>query len=124
MSLSESAALITRCIGRIGVLPYRHMSVEREATEPKPLFALGEVVATPGAVMALGAADQSPLALLARHVTGDWGELDEHDQRENAFSVKHGLRILSAYTLETGVKLWLITEADRSVTTFLLPEEY
>jgi hypothetical protein len=100
------------------------MSIERKTTEPQPLFALGDVVATPGAAMAMGAADQSPLALLTRHVTGDWSELDEHDQRENAFSVKQGLRILSAYTLETGVKLWLITEADRSVTTFLLPEEY
>jgi hypothetical protein len=59
-----------------------------------------------------------------RHLAGDWGELDEHDIRENEFSLEHGLRLLSAYRLSNGTKIWIITEADRSVTTFLLPEEY
>ncbi len=65
------------------------------------------------------------LEFLRRHVSGDWGDLCGADRRENDLSVKEGFRILSAYRLpRTGVKLWIITEADRSVTTFLLPEEY
>ena len=96
----------------------------RPASDPEPLFSLGQVVATPGAIDALNQAGQDALALLTRHIGGDWGELDEEDKAENDFSVKHNLRILSAYTLETGVKIWLITESDRSVTTFLLPSEY
>ena len=92
--------------------------------EPRRLFELGQVVGTPGAAAALGAAGADVLQLLTRHVTGDWGELDEEDWQENDFSVTRQLRILSSYQLETGAKVWLITEADRSVTTFLLPEEY
>jgi hypothetical protein len=53
-----------------------------------------------------------------------WGDVDEHDRRENELSLQHGWRLLSAYTLSTGVKFWILTEADRSVTTFLLPDEY
>ncbi len=89
-----------------------------------PLFSLGQVVATPGALEALAAAGQDPLELLRRHQAGDWGEVPSEDQQENDFSVTHDLRILSAYTLRSGVKLWLITEADRSYTTLLLPAEY
>jgi hypothetical protein len=92
--------------------------------DPKPLFSLGQLVGTPGALEALAQAEQEPLELLARHVTGDWGELEEEDRAENDFSVKNDLRILSAYTLESGVKVWVITEADRSATTILLPSEY
>jgi hypothetical protein len=63
--------------------------------------------------------------LLERHQSGDWGEVDAHDKNENRFSIEHNLRILSAYTLPTTrVKIWIITEADRSVTTLLLPSEY
>jgi hypothetical protein len=87
-------------------------------------FPLGRIVATPGALGALAEAGQSPGMFLKRHVTGDWGELDEHDRAENEFSVSRGFRLLSAYTLTTGVRLWLITEADRSSTTILLPSEY
>jgi hypothetical protein len=61
---------------------------------------------------------------LVRHVTGDWGNLGPYDKEENATSVKHGFRILSSYHLGNGEKLWIITEADRSVTTLLLPSEY
>ncbi len=89
-----------------------------------PLFPLGQVVATPGALAALQEARQHPLELLRRHQAGDWGEVPAEDQQENDFSVTHDLRILSAYTLRSGVKLWLITEADRSYTTLLLPAEY
>ncbi len=59
-----------------------------------------------------------------RHLTEDWGELSDTDKAENELSVREGFRILSAYNLRTGVKFWIITEADRSVTTFLLPGEY
>jgi hypothetical protein len=91
----------------------------------KALFSLGQIVATPGALSALGGEGIGSEALLKRHVTGDWGELSDDDRRENELSVKEGFRILSAYKLpRTGVKLWIITEADRSVTTILLPDEY
>jgi len=86
-------------------------------------FQLGRVVGTPGALQAFEDAGH-PTPFLTRHVTGDWGELDEHDRQENEFSVANGFRILSAYTLSTGTRLWIITEADRSVTTLLLPSEY
>ena len=73
---------------------------------------------------ALTEAEQEPIELLLRHVTGDWGDLDDEDKIENELSVKEGFRILSAYKLETGAKVWVITEWDRSVTTILLPTEY
>ena len=62
--------------------------------------------------------------LLTRRVGGDWGELDEHDWREIEFSVANGFRILSAYTLSTGTRIWIVTEPDPSVTTSLSPSEY
>jgi hypothetical protein len=88
------------------------------------ILTLGQVVATPGALRTLEEAGVSPASLLARHVNGDWGDLDEHDRKENEFSLKHGFRILSSYTLTSGEKIWIITEADRSSTCILLPSEY
>ena len=88
------------------------------------LFSLGQVVATPGALRALEESEQSAGEFLNRHVSGDWGELDEEDRKENEFSLKEGFRILSSYRLKRGTKIWVITEADRSATTLLLPEEY
>jgi hypothetical protein len=85
---------------------------------------IGRMVATPGALKALAEAEQTPLEFLIRHMNGDWGEVCPEDWAENDLSVHEGFRILSAYTLKTGVKIWIITEADRSVTTILLPEEY
>ena len=87
-------------------------------------FQLGQIVATPGALAALEEAGEEPVTYLARHLVGDWGEVCEEDAKENEFSVKNGFRILSAYTLSTGVKIWILTEADRSSTCLLLPEEY
>ncbi len=87
-------------------------------------FPLGQIVATPGALAALEEAADNPASFLRRHVTGDWGELDEHDRQENELSVEHSFRLLSSYTLSNGTKLWVITEADRSATTLLLPSEY
>lgn len=93
-------------------------------SEPKLLFALGRLVATPGALAALQEAEQDPTELIARHISGDWGELVEEDKKENDLAVEAGFRILSAYILRTGVKVWVISEADRSATTILLPREY
>jgi len=87
-------------------------------------FPLGRIVATPAALEALEEAGENPAALLNRHISGDWGELDEHDLQENERSLATGCRLLSAYTLSNGTKLWIITEADRSATTLLLPSEY
>jgi hypothetical protein len=87
-------------------------------------FPLGQVVSTPGALRALAEAGNSPQEFLSRHVSGDWGELDEGDRQENESSVAEGLRILSAYRLRDGMKIWIITEADRSSTCILLPDEY
>jgi hypothetical protein len=93
-----------------------HMS---EVDEKMALFETGDLAASPGAIQAL------VHELVARHVRGDWGDRDEEDRQENEFSVPRHLRILSAYVLPTtGVRVWVITEADRSVTTVLLPEEY
>jgi hypothetical protein len=90
----------------------------------KARFELGQVIATPGALEALWEAGAMPAELLGRHVSGDWGDLDEEDKAENELSLREGFRLLSAYTLKTGVKLRVITEADRSATTLLLPDEY
>jgi hypothetical protein len=90
----------------------------------KVLFELGQVVATPGALAALERAHQVPAEFIARHVSGDWGEAPEEDKVENEVSVLNGYRILSAYRTRLGERLWILTEADRSVTTVLLPEEY
>ncbi len=87
-------------------------------------FPLGRLVATPGALSALAEAEEEPLVYLSRHVSGDWGELCDEDKEENELSLREGFRILSAYQLRTGVKIWIITEADRSATTILLPSEY
>ena len=87
-------------------------------------FPLGHLVATPGALAALADAGQSPLEFLARHVRGDWGDLCPEDRRLNDQALRQGTRLLSAYRTAKGVKLWVITEADRSSTCLLLPEEY
>ena len=87
----------------------------------KALFPLGQVFATPGALAALEDADQRPEEFLARHVTGDWGEVSEEDKQENDFSVGNGFRILSSYYTDKEVKIWVISEHDRSATTILLP---
>lgn len=84
---------------------------------------LGRVLATPGALEALAEAGESPFGYVARHAIGDWGDLCEFDRRENERSLRHGWRVLSSYPVGGGC-LWVITEADRSVTTILLPEEY
>lgn len=87
-------------------------------------FVLGRVLATPGALESLERAGQQPQEFLDRHADGDWGEVDSHDATENELSLQRGFRLLSSYTTRAGDRLWIITEADRSATTLLLPEEY
>ncbi len=85
-------------------------------------FSLGRTVITRGALAELSHRDVQQG--IARHVKGDWGDLCEDDQRANDDALKCGARLLSAYHTTTGLKFWIITEADRSATTVLLPEEY
>ena len=85
-------------------------------------FPLGRLVITRAALHALNAEDV--VVSIRRHVTGDWGDLDEHDKAENELSLKQCFRLLSAYTDSGGTRFWIITEADRSATTVLLPEDY
>ena len=87
-------------------------------------FALGQTYMTPGAEEALMIAGQTEIEFLRRHMSNDWGELSDEDVRENELSLKEGFRLLSAYQTAKGQKLWIITEADRSATTILLPSEY
>jgi hypothetical protein len=93
-------------------------------TNAKARFALGQLVATPGALAALTESGQSPQLFIARHVSGDWGECCVEDQLANDQALLHGERLLSVYRTAMDVKLWIITEADRSSTCVLLPEEY
>lgn len=89
-----------------------------------PRFKLGWIFATPAALEALAQARVSIIDLLIRHVRGDWGDLPESDRQQNELSVEAGLRLLSNYVLPTGQAVWVITEWDRSATTFLLPGDY
>lgn len=99
-----------------------------EAPQPdppiRPLFPLGQIVATPAASSAFERNHQTPLEFLHRHTHGDWGDLAPSDQAANDHAVSHSERLLSAYRLKDGTKIWVITEADRSSTCALLPEEY
>ena len=89
-----------------------------------PRFWLGQVLATRGALTALAAAGRAPEEFLARHQVGDWGDLTPEDRQENELALQQGYRLLSAYNLDNDVRIWLITEWDRSATTLLLPDEY
>ena len=85
---------------------------------------LGRVVATPGALEAFAVAAENYFLYLARHAGGDWGDVCPEDARANDQALREGTRLLSAYTLQGGTRIWIITEADRSSTCVLLPEEY
>lgn len=87
-----------------------------------PRFRLGLLYRTPG-VEQSGIPDQALADALARHVSGDFGDLDEHDREVNEYAILHGAQILSSYA-HAGCKFWIITDADRSRTTVLLPNEY
>ena len=85
-------------------------------------FPLGQTVITSNAQGQLNPSDV--LAALQRHAVGDWGDVDEHDRQENDSSLEEGFRLFSVYHAPDGIKFWIITEADRSATTVLLPEDY
>ena len=87
-------------------------------------FNLGNVVATHAALELLEQNNRNPTEFLSRHISGDWGDLDAEDKQANEDAIQYGNRILSSYVVENGEKLWVITEADRSSTCLLLPEEY
>ena len=89
----------------------------------KPLFALGDIVATPGALDLLDRQATDALSLLARHIRGDWGVVPAEDAVANWSALDCGLRIMSSYSLGEE-RLWVITEADRRSTCLLLPDEY
>jgi hypothetical protein len=88
----------------------------------KQRFPLGQVLATPGALEALEASGETIHKFLARHASGDWGDIDQEDKDANERSLLDGSRLLSAYRTAKGEKLWIITEADRSSSTALLPQ--
>ncbi|WP_017922473.1 hypothetical protein [Burkholderia glumae] len=89
-----------------------------------PRFKLGRIFATPAALEAVADAHVSIIDLLIRHIRGDWGDLSESDRQQNELSIDAGLRLLSSYVLPGGQTVWVITEWDRSSTTFLLPGDY
>jgi hypothetical protein len=90
----------------------------------KPKFNLGKLVATPGALEALTDAGQTPMDFVSRHLVGDWGEPCDPDRQANEDALRDGARLFSVYRTAKGIKIWVITEADRSSTCVLLPEEY
>ena len=85
-------------------------------------FRLGHLVSTPNALSQLP--NDEIIKAIQRHQAGDWGEVDKHDHQENERALIEGTRLLSVYRTAAGVKFWIITEADRSVTTVLMPEDY
>ena len=85
-------------------------------------FPSGQIVITPTALNTLSQTDVQ--TALVRHLRGDWGDVDEHDRKENDVSLQRGFRLLSVYHAANGTKFWIITEADRSATTILLPSDY
>ena len=89
---------------------------------PIAVFPLGRLVATPNVLQQV--CQEDILAGIKRHHAGDWGDLDEEDRRTNDVCLRNGGRLLSVYHSSTGIKFYIITEADRSVTTVLLPEDY
>lgn len=96
--------------------------IHKDTKEQQTPFSLGSICITPGAQEALSHEDV--MTALSRHCRGDWGEVCVADREENDLSVREGFRLLSAYQSQSGHKFWVITEADRSVTTILLPDEY
>lgn len=100
------------------------MAALNRTSRLKPRFLMGRVVATPGALAALELANQSADEFLHRHQGGDWGEVDDGDKQANEIAIQDGYRILSAYQLKTGERIWIVTESDFRSTCILLPSEY
>lgn len=101
-----------------------HESTGRNGPESLPKFPLGRVSMTRGVHALVLEGRLDPSTLLQRHVTGDWGDLDDEDKRENEMSIEDGSRLMSSYRIDATLTVWVITEAGRQVTTILLPSEY
>jgi hypothetical protein len=93
-----------------------------ESPLPVAKFRLGRIVATPNALASL--TEQDITRAIQRHQAGDWGDVDQHDRKQNERALQTGCRLLSVYRSANGMVFWLITEADRSVTTVLMPDDY
>lgn len=109
-----------------------YQRIQTSAEEPTaqvlqhPKFGPGQIVGTPGALAAMEEHQCSPLSLLARHLSSDWGSVPVEDAQLNDLAVKSGGRLLSSYSIGPGVRIWLITDQSESgnISTFLLPSEY
>ena len=101
---------------------YELLRYDRRLREEEALFHPGRLYFTPGAMDTLG--KQDAMGAFARHLNGDWGQLCREDWIENELSLKEGFRLFSVYDAGDGTRFWVITEADRSATTVLLPSEY
>lgn len=102
-------------------------SAPNDASNGKPLkprFSTGQLLFTPGAFASMQKYQTSPIELLRRHQAGDWGTIPKEDAQANEQALKYGDRLLSSYQITPDVVIWLITEADRSSSTYLLPSEY
>lgn len=100
------------------------MQTQTAGNAPARLFNPGKTVATPGAFDAMSKNGVWPFDLLSRHTSGDWGDLSKEDRTANEQALKQGHRLLSAYKISGTLRVWIITECDRSATTILLPSEY
>ena len=98
--------------------------MQSHAISGSAIFSLGRTVATPHALQALAQQGITPLSLLKRHASGDWGDVPADDAQANHVALKSGARLFSSYHIGPDARIWIITEADRSVTTLLLPSEY
>ena len=124
VAVESPCEILWRFVPKRAITNRSAFRADQEVVIATARFDLGRIVATPGALEALELSGESPATFLARHVVGDWGDLDEDDRAENELSIREGFRILSAFKLGDGTKIWIITEADRSSTTVLLPSEY
>lgn len=110
--------------GQAAACPNDSSPAAHDKAAGTPLFALGQLLATPGALELLKSYQLTALPFVLRHVSGDWGDICAEDRQSNADALHYGYRLMSVYELSKAERLWIITEADRSSTTLLLPEEY
>lgn len=110
--------------GQAAACPNDSFPAAHDKAAGTPLFALGQLLATPGALELLETHQLTALPFVLRHVSGDWGDICVEDRQSNADALQYGYRLMSVYELSKTERLWIITEADRSSTTLLLPEEY
>ena len=122
--MSTSAHLRVRETAGSGDGARASRSSRNGSMQPLMLFRLGRLCTTNGAIRILTSAAADPIEYVARHLAGDWGDLEPEDCAANDRALRLGERIISAYRLGNDEKIWIITEADRSATTILLPSEY